>query len=146
MVYLSPQGEPVLSSIQLPASFSDYRLRVVSDRVRLVEQILIAEARLDDRQVLLFEALMKPTVDRGQVAAPEWTVFAGLLGDGAEVALSLPDGSVVALDRRHLDAVASSCALPDDPPLQWRRIDAAWARAWLEAHPVTRSGSWWHLE
>ena len=144
MIYLSPSGGEPLGGAALPASFSPYRLRVVGDRVRLVEQILITDAGLDDRHVMLFKALMKPAVDRQQVQAPAWMVFAGVIGEGREVALSLPDGSVVALSRDKLDEVCEQYSLPDEPPLQWQRIDAAWAATWLDNNPAVRRGTWWN--
>ena len=64
MVYLSPAGGEPLGGAQLPQSFARYRLRVVSDRVRLVEQILISDAGLDDRHVMIFKTQVKPAVDR----------------------------------------------------------------------------------
>lgn len=146
MVYLSPRGEPATDNIQLPASFGDYRLRVVRDRVRLVEQILIREAGLEDRHVMLFKAQMKATIDSGQVSAPEWTVFAGLLGDAKEVALSLPDGSIVALPVSHLETTIAAYPLEPDVPLTWARVDAAWAEARLAGGAPVREGTWWSRE
>ncbi|MFT5680835.1 MAG: hypothetical protein ACI8RZ_001741 [Myxococcota bacterium] len=143
MVYLSPSGDPALSNIQLPPSFGDYRLRVVRDRVRLVEQLLIREAGLDDRHVMLFKAQVKPTVDGGQASAPEWTVFAGLLGEGSEVALSLPDGSVVALPEGLLDATIAAYPLDDEEPLSWQCIDDAWVSARLALAAPVQDGTWW---
>lgn len=144
LIYLSPAGGAPLGGAPLPASFSHYRLRVVSDRVRLVEQLLIADAGLDDRHVMLFKALMKPAVDRQQAHPPQWMVFAGLLGEEREVALSLPDGSVVALPREKLDEVCEQYTLDADSPLQWERIDADWATAWIRDHPVVKRGTWWN--
>jgi hypothetical protein len=146
MVYLSPSGEPATHNIQLPASFGDYRLRVVSDRVRLVEQILIREAGFEDRHVMLFKAQVKSTVDHGQVSAPESMVFAGLLGDAAEVALSLPDGTIVALPKASLDATIAAYPLESEIPLTWMRIDPAWAEARLAEIEPARAGTWWSRE
>lgn len=146
MVYLSPSGEPATHNIQLPASFGDYRLRVVSDRVRLVEQILIREAGFEDRHVMLFKAQVKPTVDHGQASAPASMVFAGLLGEASEVALSLPDGTIVALPKAHLDATIAAYPLQNEIPLTWLRVDATWAEAWIAANAPERSGTWWSRE
>lgn len=144
MVYLSPAGGEPMAGAPLPNSFSRYRLRVVADRVQLVEQILITEAGLDDRHVMLFKAVMKPAIDRQQAHPPAWMVFAGLLGEGREVALSLPDGSVVALPLEKLDEVCEQYPLDDEPPLEWLRVDAAWAATWIHDHPTVRRGTWWN--
>lgn len=133
LLYLTPAaGTP--PGGRLPAQFADHRIRVVTGRVAAAEQVLIAEAGLDDRHVMLLKIRMKQ----------DHAVFAGLLGERTEVALSQPDGSVAAVAMGQLEAVAAEHALPADTGTDWQRIDTAWARDWAAKNPGQRSGTWWN--
>ena len=145
MGYLTPGGAEPLGGAPVPTTYTGYQMRVAQSRVQLVEKILIMEDSLDDRHIEILKGLVLPELNRRHEDPIKALVFAGLAGPEREVALSLPDGKLVAVTPQKLAEVVAAHVLPEPPALVWHRFDQDWAEDWLQTHPTPSSGPWWKL-